>query len=104
LKILMNHDWLGNVRELENAVERAIVTCKARILAEEDFGFLNNNHSHEKKAWTVPSDMTLDEAENQIIGAALRRAHGNIKEAASILGIDRSTLYDKIKKYNLPRE
>ncbi len=104
LSILLNHNWLGNVRELENAVERAIVTCKTKILAEEDFGFLNNNHNHEKKSWTVPTDMTLDEAENQIVSATLQRTHGNVKEAASILGIDRSTLYDRIKKFNLPRE
>jgi DNA-binding NtrC family response regulator len=104
LKILMNHDWPGNVRELENAIERAIVTCKARILAEEDFSFLNNNHNHEKKAWTIPTNMTLDEAEVQIISATLQRTHGNIKETAGVLGIDRSTLYDKIKKYNLSRE
>jgi DNA-binding NtrC family response regulator len=104
LKILMNHNWPGNVRELENAVERAIVTCKARILAEEDFSFLTNNHNHEKTTWTIPSNMTLDEAEVQIISATLQRTHGNIKETAGILGIDRSTLYDKIKKYNLSRE
>ena len=51
----------------------------------------------------MPVDMTLEEAENQIITATLQRVGGNIKEAATILGIDRSTLYDKIKKFNLPR-
>lgn len=106
LKVLMNQDWPGNVRELENVIERAIVTCKARILTEEDFAFLTNNgnHNHEKKNWSVPTNMTLEEAENRIIAATLQRTHGNIKEAASILDIDRSTLYDKIKKYKLPRE
>ncbi|MBX2992561.1 MAG: sigma-54-dependent Fis family transcriptional regulator [Bacteroidetes bacterium] len=106
LKILMNQDWPGNVRELENAIERAIVTCKARMLTEEDFAFLNNNGNHnpEKKNWSVPMNMTLEEAESRIIGATLHRTHGNIKEAALILGIDRSTLYDKIKRYKLPRE
>ena len=104
LSVLLNHDWPGNVRELENAVERAIVTCKTKILTDYDFGFLTNNHNHEKKEWAVPTNMTLEEAENQIVSATLQRTHGNIKEAAGILGIDRSTLYDKIKKYNLPRE
>jgi DNA-binding NtrC family response regulator len=51
----------------------------------------------------APVDMTLDQVENQVITATLRRTHGNIKEAASILGVDRSTLYDRIRKYNLPR-
>lgn len=102
LKILLNHNWPGNVRELENAVERAIVTCKTKVLTEDDFAFLIN-HANEKKQWDIPPELTLDEIENQAIMATLHRTHGNIKEASSILGVDRSTLYDRIKKYNLPR-
>jgi DNA-binding NtrC family response regulator len=102
MKVLMNHNWPGNVRELENAVERAIVTCKSKVLSEEDFAFLTT-HGTEKKQWDIPAEMTLDEIENQAITATLHRTHGNIKEASSILGVDRSTLYDRIKKYNLPR-
>ena len=101
LKILLNHNWPGNVRELENAVERAIVTCKTRVLTDEDFGFLN--HTTEHKDWSVPTNTTLTDLENQVITATLQRTHGNIKETAGILGIDRSTLYDRIKKHNLPR-
>ncbi|HAP36031.1 MAG TPA: Fis family transcriptional regulator [Bacteroidetes bacterium] len=102
LKILLNHNWPGNVRELENAVERAIVTCKTKVLTEDDFVFLNT-HGNEKKQWSVPPELTLEEIENQAITATLQRTHGNIKEASTILGVDRSTLYDRIKKYNLPR-
>ena len=101
LKVLLNHNWPGNVRELENAVERAIVTCKTRVLTEEDFAFLN--HNQERRVWSAPTNMTLDDIENQAITTTLQRTHGNISETASILGIDRSTLYDRIKKYNLPR-
>ncbi len=102
LKILMNYNWPGNVRELENAVERAIVTCKAKVLTEDDLGFLNTN-GNDKRQWTIPTEMTLEEIENQAITATLKRTHGNIKEASTILGVDRSTLYDRIKRYNLPR-
>lgn len=102
LKILLNHNWPGNVRELENAVERAIVTCKTKVLTDDDFMFLAN-HGNEKKGWAIPVNLTLEEIENQAITATLQRTHGNIKESAAILGIDRSTLYDRIKKYNLPR-
>lgn len=102
LKVLLSHNWPGNVRELENAVERAIVTCKAKVLTEDDFGFLNN-HGGEKREWNIPLEMTLEEIENQAITMTLSRTHGNIKEAAAILGVDRSTLYDRIKKFNLPR-
>jgi len=101
LKLLMNHAWPGNVRELENAIERAIVTGKGGMLTEADFHFLAPGK--EEAGWDIPTDLTLDEVENRVIAATLRRTHGNIKEAAGILGVDRSTLYDRIKKYNLPR-
>ncbi len=102
LKILLDYDWPGNVRELENAVERAIVTCKGRILTEEDFSFLCHNGKR-KNGWHAPTNMTLAEAEKEIIAATIHRTNGNIKEAAIILGIDRSTLYDRIKRYGIER-
>ncbi|MBI3111571.1 MAG: sigma-54-dependent Fis family transcriptional regulator [Ignavibacteriales bacterium] len=102
LKLLMDYDWPGNVRELENALERAIVTCRSSILSEEDFQFLGKPKNG-KKEWSVPGNVTLDELEKQVIAATIERTHGNIKEAAAILGIDRSTLYDRIKRYSIPR-
>ncbi len=102
LKVLLDHNWPGNVRELENAVERAIVTCRTRMLTEDDFGFLNHGNG-EKKKWAVPDNVSLEEMEKQLLTATLLRTKGNIKEAADILEIDRSTLYEKIKKYNIPR-
>ena len=96
LKMLLDYDWPGNVRELENALERAIVTARTRVLAEEDFGFLSRKME--------PVNGTLQELERQAIAAAIRRTKGNIREAASALGIDRSTLYEKIKKYEIPRD
>ena len=100
LKKLMEHAWSGNVRELENTIERAMVTCKERVLSENDFQFLNG--VKKEVVWSAPV-MTLDEMEQMIIIAALKRTDGNVKEAATQLGIDRSTLYDKIKHYNIPR-
>jgi DNA-binding NtrC family response regulator len=100
LKKLMEYTWPGNVRELENAIERAMVTCKERVLSENDFQFLNN--IKKEAIWTAPA-MTLDEIEREVIITTLKRTKGNVKEAASQLGIDRSTLYDKIKYYNIPR-
>jgi DNA-binding NtrC family response regulator len=104
LRILIDHGWPGNVRELENTIERAIVTCKSTMLTDEDVAFLIQVPGQERAAWNVPSNITLEEAERHIITATVERTHGNIKEAASILGIDRSTLYDRLKKYNVQRE
>ncbi len=101
LEILMNYDWPGNVRELENAVERAVVTCKTPLLTESNFSFLHQ--PAEPREWAIPTHLTLEEAEKKIIQATLQRLEGNIKETAQVLGIDRSTLYEKIKKYNLSR-
>jgi transcriptional regulator with PAS, ATPase and Fis domain len=100
LKKLMDHSWPGNVRELENAIERAMVTCKERVLSESDFQFLDSGKKD--TAWTAPA-ITLNEMERMAIIATIKRTNGNIKEAAAQLGIDRSTLYDKIKYYKIPR-
>jgi DNA-binding NtrC family response regulator len=102
LKLLMDHNWPGNVRELENAVERAMVTSRGQTLGEEDFAFLSQNGAS-PKAPRFPAGMSLQDMEKQLIVVTLERTGGNIKEAATVLGIDRSTLYEKIKKYEIPR-
>ncbi|MGA9119166.1 MAG: sigma 54-interacting transcriptional regulator, partial [Bacteroidota bacterium] len=105
IKLLLDHSWPGNVRELQNAIERAIITCRSRVLVPDDFSFLrqpsgNGVHTQE---FSIPSDMSLDDLERQAIVATLQRTQGNIKEAAAVLGIDRSTLYDRLKKYGIRR-
>ena len=100
--LLMEHDWPRNVRELENAVERALVTSRGHILTEADFHFLRAAIERRQSA-TAPDSLTLAEIERAAIAATLKRTEGNIKEAAQSLGIDRSTLYDKIKRYGIPR-
>jgi DNA-binding NtrC family response regulator len=102
LRVLMDYHWPGNVRELENAVERAVVTCRGRELLAEHFGFLAGPAAA-TQPWNVPSGATLQDMEKVVIMATIERTGGNIKESASVLGIDRSTLYEKIKKYGIPR-
>jgi len=102
LKVLMDYNWLGNVRELENAVERAVVTCRGNALSEENFSFLAQ-HPNGVKPWAVPAGITLQEMEKLLIAATLEKTGGNIKESAAVLGVDRSTLYEKIKRYEIPR-
>jgi DNA-binding NtrC family response regulator len=102
LKTLMDYNWPGNVRELENAIERAMVTCRGHSLTEDDFAFLAQN-GVPAKGWTVPSGVSIQQMEKLLISATIQAAGGNIKEAAARLGIDRSTLYEKIKRYEIPR-
>jgi two-component system, NtrC family, response regulator HydG len=101
LKVLLSYDWPGNVRELENAIERAVVTCRGRQLTADDFSFLSQ--AVEARAnFTVPP-IPLQDLERLAVQAALDRSSGNVKEAAQALGIDRSTMYEKIKRYDIER-
>ncbi len=102
LRLLMDHEWPGNVRELENAMERAMVTCRGAILTAADFSFLAQA-APSPQSWAIPPGMTIEQMERLLIATTIERAQGNIKEAATTLGIDRSTLYEKIKKYEIPR-
>jgi DNA-binding NtrC family response regulator len=99
LKLLIAHEWPGNVRELENVIERAIVTCHNGMLDACDFSWLHRPTTPSQD-WQVP-DVSLGELERRAILAALERKHGNVKEASTALGIDRSTLYDKLKRYEI---
>ena len=101
LRRLLDYNWPGNVRELENAVERAIVTCHGRVLTEDDFAFLTQSSG--AQTWSFPPGANLQDMEKALITVTIQRTQGNIKEAAAVLGIDRSTLYEKIKRYEIPR-
>ena len=101
LKLFIEYDWPGNVRELQNVIERAIVTCHNGRLERADFAFLDDRNPS-REPWKVP-DVPLSELERRAIVAALERKQGNVREAAAALGIDRSTLYDKLKRYEITR-
>jgi DNA-binding NtrC family response regulator len=96
MKALLDWHWPGNVRELENAVERAYIGCHGETLAEKDFAFLR-----QLRPELPDQDLNLREMEKRAIETAIRRTDGNIKRAAEILGIDRSSLYDRIKRHNI---
>jgi transcriptional regulator with PAS, ATPase and Fis domain len=100
IRTLMAHDWPGNVRQLENAIERAIVSCREGVLSEADFAFLTSPPGADDDALSLGS-MTLEAIERRAIVATLRKTQGNVKEAAAVLGIDRSTLYEKFKHYGI---
>jgi DNA-binding NtrC family response regulator len=103
LRLLMAYDWPGNVRELENAVERAIVTAQRPTLDQRDFAFLRVG-STRRPTPVFTGDASLAEVERQAIAATLGHTRGNVKAAATLLGIDRSTLYEKMRLYGLSRE
>lgn len=93
---LMLHDWPGNVRELSNAIERAVVVCKTGTITPYDLPIGNALEEELKQRYFSLSDM-----EKNHVAATLEQTGWNISKAAALLGIDRSTLYNKIKRYDL---
>jgi DNA-binding NtrC family response regulator len=94
---MMLHEWPGNVRELENAIERAVVIGKKRKIRSQDLPFFNAD------AQVCFPESSLKEMERTHIRNILETHQWNIARCAKILGVDRSTLYAKIKRYNFKK-
>ncbi len=92
---MMLYEWPGNIRELENAIERAVVVCKGRKIIPEDLPIFRPDDL------TLPVDNTIVEVEKAHINRILNENQWNVAKSAKILGIDRSTLYSKIKRHNI---
>jgi DNA-binding NtrC family response regulator len=92
---MMLYDWPGNVRELGNAVERAVVVGRGRRILPEDLPIFRPEHVSPSRG------RTLRDLEMNHLNSVLNETQWNISKSAEILGIDRSTLYDKIKRYDL---
>lgn len=96
MRLLLGHRWPGNVRELENTIEHAVVLARGNIIEAIDF----------PSSFTGPSSYpdnlpTLEDHEKQLFLNVLNACAWNKKEAAQRLGISRSTLYEKLKKYQI---
>ena len=94
MDLLIRYHWPGNVRELENAVERALVIGRGPELRPTDFSF-------QLQAATAPNGRTLEEVERAHVEHVWSQSAGNHSLAARTLGIDRTTLYKKLKRYGL---
>ena len=94
LEVLLRHDWPGNVRELENAVERALVVGRGSEIRPVDFSF-------QFQPDEPRGGRTLDDVERAHIERVLRETQHNLSRAARILDIDRTTLYNKLRRYGL---
>lgn len=99
LEALEGYDWPGNVRELKNALWRAALLADARPITPRDLGLFTASGRAPTQA--VPVAVTLMDAERQAVADALRATGGNRRRAAEVLGIARSTLLEKIRKYGL---
>jgi two-component system, NtrC family, response regulator HydG len=93
---LQQQPWMGNVRELENAVERAMVVAQEPELREQDFIF-------KSQPSLAAAGKSLDEIERAHILRVLEECGGNQSRAADVLDIDRVTLHHKLKRYGWTR-
>lgn len=105
---LLHHGWPGNIRELENTVRRAAVLCSRDTLAAEDISFVGSSSGIAQATATEPVERTpisrLDENQRTLIERALVENGWNYTQTAQELGIGRTTLWRKVKKFNLKRD
>jgi two-component system response regulator AtoC len=100
MAILMSHTWPGNVRELENVIERAVTLGRGPAVEPRDLPpHLAGGTNPLERA--LAKEATLEDLEKDYIAMILRRTKGHQIRAASILGIDRRTLYRKIRRFSL---
>lgn len=98
VKALQSYSWPGNIRELRNVIERAVLLSEDRNISIKDLHFDGNSAS---RSTYLDSNLTLSELERQHIERVLREEQGRVEKAARRLGIPRSSLYQKLKKYQL---
>lgn len=96
MEILQNYNWPGNIRELQHAIEKAVILSDGNELQPADF------YMREKENVSLKTEIiSLEDAEKLLIANAIKRNNGNLSLVATELGITRPTLYSKIKKYEL---
>ena len=98
MEMFLTYDWPGNIREVRNVVERAMVVTRGPKIQVEDISFPFPSPA------TSPGGVSLEEVEKDQILKILNQTRGNIAQAAEILKISRLTLYNKIEKYHLKKD
>jgi transcriptional regulator with GAF, ATPase, and Fis domain len=104
-EVLPRHSWPGNIRELQNAMERALITCEGTLVTAAHLAIpvpseqSSPPRSPEPVRPTTP--MALDELERKAIIDALQRTHGHKARAAALLGLTRFQLYGRLKRYHI---
>lgn len=98
-KKLQRYNWPGNIRELQHAIERAIIMSDTDSLTPEDFFFLVQKP--ESNAAMEADNFNLDDVEKGVIQRVVNKYNGNISKAAKELGLTRASLYRRLEKYGL---
>ncbi len=134
LKLLVSHDWPGNIRQLENTIFRAVILCEGNMLTLDDFPQIAIHHPRENTSPVQPGTMTmtsdtdgkthqslagmrstpllsdngeikeLEDIEGEVIRFAIELYNGKLSQVAKRLGIGRSTLYRRLKELGIDSE
>jgi two-component system, NtrC family, response regulator AtoC len=104
LNTLMRYSFPGNIRELENLIERALILAGDHVLTEEHFPSLTTpNAMRPQQIPTIPDEgLSLEEVEKSLILASLEKSGGNKSKAAQLLGMTRRTLYSRMERHGIP--
>ena len=94
MRAMLEHQWSGNVRELEHAIERAVLMASTNQITRGDLAL-------SAPAQTTIDDMSIEDVEVLLIRKALARFDGNVSRAAELLGLSRSALYRRIQRYSV---
>ena len=93
---LVSYRWPGNVRQLRNVIDSAVVLAEGNVIEPHDLGLRDSGSGQ-------LDSLKIDDWEKKLISEALKRTGGNVPEAAKLLGIGRATLYRKIELYDVAR-
>ena len=96
MQLLLEHSWPGNIRELDHAIERAVLMSQAGLVKASDLGL-----RQAREAVGRLEDMSLEDVECFLIKKAMTRFDGNVSQAAKALGLSRSALYRRLQRYGL---
>jgi len=99
-KALLAHTWPGNVRELDHAMQRGVLMAREDRIQPSDLGLVNAP----VRAVPALEEMSLEAMERYLIGQALERSGGNMKQAAAQLGLGRSSLYRRMETYGMAKD
>jgi Nif-specific regulatory protein len=94
---LLGYAWPGNVRQLRNVIDSAVVMCEGSVILPDDLGL------RDASTGEAFESLRIDFWERKLIQEALKRTSGNIPEAARLLGLGRATLYRKVEEYGIER-
>ncbi len=98
-KLIQDYSWPGNIRELENKVKRAVIMTKNAVIIPEDFNLKFEESPQEK----MNLRKAVEEFEENCVRQALLKNDGNVSRTAQELGINRTTFYDMLNRYNIDR-